>query len=133
MWLLKHFCSRILTFICYYSCCHWKKPAESHRDKHEHTRLSMWPGWLLSVATTIANWVIPVSLLIFLQKFQLKIYPHILLKNRPMLILVLSEGIHWHANVMHQLNGRIACFSTRGKSAIWVWQIDCYFIIVNFS
>ena len=36
-----------------YSCCHWKKPAESHRDTHEHTYLWRWLSWLLSVATTI--------------------------------------------------------------------------------
>ena len=35
-----------------YSCCHWKKPAESHRDKHKHTCFWMWLNWLLSVATT---------------------------------------------------------------------------------
>ena len=38
-----------------YSCCHWKKPAESRRDTYEPTRMSMWLSWLLSVATTIVK------------------------------------------------------------------------------
>ena len=37
-----------------YSSCHWKKPAESHRDTHEHTCFWRWLSWLLSVSSTIA-------------------------------------------------------------------------------